>query len=479
MSKYSKSSINGEQSVDTGSRSNNASEMAASSTAPSPFGRNFFLCGFVYLVYFMSMSIIGQFLSLFYQSKGFDGKDLGMLTSIVPLTSFLLTPVWSRVMNREKESSLQQTSTSTTTPFALLYGTIVLSVVFQISLAVLDNPFSMMVAKILTGIFHAPVKPMLDALIVGHVDKQVFGKVRLFGVLGSGIGSYFGGKILQYAPTEMKEMVPSLSFWRYYWTGFNLLFLAHAVLTIPTVVGIRMLQHVEGTPALTITDEGPSSSSPAKSVTESPTSRAMRPSRSVASYIFENPDHWLFFLIIYIIGVSGGVSDAFTYVRFREVGCDTNHMGISRMLCSIGGAVMFWFSGRLTKGLGRENVLLLSLMSVGVRFSLLCAMEGPLKGYVAETIRGSIFGAFWSTATIYASEMAPPSLRAVMLLVLNSVYNGFGRSTGSLIGGRIQAAIGTEKLFWSCAAANLSFALMMFLYYHAIRPLLQKKIHKI
>ena len=130
---------------------------------------------------------------------------------------------------------------------------------------------------------------------------------------------------------------------------------------------------------------------------------------------------------------------------------------------------MFWFSGSLTEALGQENILVLSLLCAGIRFYLLQNMVGPMQGYIAETIRGSIFGAFWSTATIYVSAMVPPSLRAVILLVLSTVYNGCGRSLGSLIGGRMQVEMGTERLFWGCAMANLTFAVVLSFYYHVPR----------
>jgi len=167
------------------------------------------------------------------------------------------------------------------------------------------------------------------------------------------------------------------------------------------------------------------------------------------------------------MGTSGGVSDTFTYLRFREVGCDADHMGKSRMLSSLAGAIMFWFSGSLSEVMGRENILVLSLFCVGLRFSLLQRMESPIYGYAAETIRGSIFGAFWSSSTVYASQMGGP--RATMLLLLNGVYNGIGRSTGSLVGGRIQALVGTEELFRYMSYTNVLFAILMICYYNAKR----------
>ena len=164
------------------------------------------------------------------------------------------------------------------------------------------------------------------------------------------------------------------------------------------------------------------------------------------------------------MGCSGGVSDTFTYLRFQEVGCNTAQMGISRMVSSIAGAIMFWYSGRVGEYLGIENVLVLSLICVGLRFYLLETMDGPIYGYIAEGIRGSIFGAFWSSATIYASSMG--GARATMLLLLNGIYNGIGRSTGSYVGGKVQESVGTDGLFRYMYMITISFAAFMFCYYN-------------
>ena len=116
----------------------------------------------------------------------------------------------------------------------------------------------MMVTKIMLGIIHSPTKPMLDALILDHLDRTYFGKVRLFGVLGSGLGSYLGGKLLIYAKeisaatknnvVDSFDDVQKFSYlWKKWFTDegkeFNLLFLAHIVLTIPTFLAIQQLQN--------------------------------------------------------------------------------------------------------------------------------------------------------------------------------------------------------------------------------------------
>jgi hypothetical protein len=87
-------------------------------------------------------------------------------------------------------------------------------------------------------------------------------------------------------------------------------------------------------------------------------------------------------------------------------------MGMSRLLCSLAGSVMFWYSGELGAWLGMERVMIFSLLSCATRFGLFAVMDAPWYGYIAEMIRGMTFGCFWSTATVYGSQLAPPEVQA-------------------------------------------------------------------
>ncbi len=130
---------------------------------------------------------------------------------------------------------------------------------------------------------------------------------------------------------------------------------------------------------------------------------------------------------------------------------------------------MFWFSGRVTRKLGVHNVLVLSMLCAGVRFSLLRRMDHPYYVYLVDFIRGATFGAFWSSSTLYAGKIGPPSLRSSVLLLLNGIYNGIGRSTGAILGGRFQAVFGTNDLFLYCATMNFALALVMGIWYNRQR----------
>merc|ERR1712113_212143 len=149
----------------------------------------------------------------------------------------------------------------------------------------------------------------------------------------------------------------------------------------------------------------------------------------------------------FVVGTSSGCIENFAYVRIREVGGSGKEMGLSRLISSAAGAPMFWFSGSLSKKLGVDKVLVLSLLSYVVRFFIYAFMKNPYQGLPAEALRGFTFAAFWSTGTIFAHSISPKGMGATMLMFLNAMYGGLGQSLGAIIGGKLQSKFGTAKTF--------------------------------
>ena len=133
--------------------------------------------------------------------------------------------------------------------------------------------------------------------------------------------------------------------------------------------------------------------------------------------LFHNGDALLFFFLVFVVGVSSGIIENFAYVRIREVGGTGKDMGLSRLVSSMAGAPMFWFSGSLTERLGADKVIVLSLCNYILRFFIYACMQSPLQGLPAEAMRGVTFAAFWSTCTIYASRIAPPGMSATLVSI--------------------------------------------------------------
>jgi len=196
----------------------------------------------------------------------------------------------------------------------------------------------------------------------------------------------------------------------------KLLFFTHAILSIPTFFCIRAFDTWTKKETTTL-----STTRNRQQLAVTQKSRASTANDNKHSawdgirILVHNSDALLFFFLVLVVGISSGVIENFAYVRIREVGGSGNEMGLSRLVSSMAGAPMFWFSGPLTELLGADRVLALSLINYVLRFFNYAFMQSPLQGLPAEALRGATFAAFWSTCTIYASRIAPPGMQATMV----------------------------------------------------------------
>ena len=370
----------------------------------------------MFFAYYASLGSLLPYLPVYYHSLGHGGQIIGMLGAIKPFITFLVAPLWGII------------SDQTGSPFKVLYFTFLVSLVGQLAVSWRHDPSWIMTMIFITAFFNAPVKSLIDSMVMSNLkDGKLYGRLRLWGQLGFGVGSSTVGVLLsksQKAQAE-KEAIGDVvlttaeiifgtstimdklnQIWQKI-SGYKLLFFAHAILSIPTLVCIRAF------------DRWTKNTRPKKEATKKGSaSKGNEPRPNVLQGIqvlFHNSDALLFFFLVLVVGISSGVIENFAYVRIREVGGGGHEMGLSRLVSSMAGAPMFWFSGPLTELLGADKVLALSLMNYVLRFFNYAFMRSPLQGLPAEALRGATFAAFWSTCTIYASRIAPPGMRATMV----------------------------------------------------------------
>ena len=180
--------------------------------------------------------------------------------------------------------------------------------------------------------------------------------------------------------------------------------------------------------------------------------------------ISKNSDALVFFFLVFVIGTSSGCIENFAYVRVREVGGTGNNMGMLRLVSSLAGAPMFWFSGPMTEALGNDIVLVLSLLAYVARFFNYAWMKHPYHALPAEALRGITFALFWSSGSMYAHKISPPGMSATMLLTMNAMYGGLGQSLGAIIGGKLQTKLGTINTFIYSGIFDLCFVGALVLY---------------
>jgi MFS family permease len=359
----------------------------------------------LFITYYGSLGSLLPYLPVYYHSLGHGGQIIGMLGAIKPFTTFLVAPFWGIV------------SDQTGSPFTVLYFTFLVSLVGQLMVAWKHDPKYIMFMVFITAFFNAPVKSLLDSIVMSHLnDRSRYGRLRLWGQMGFGIGSSVVGVLLSkskhraYNPTSGQSLLEKIyDFWQSL-TGYKLLFLSYAMMSIPTWVCIRAFHKLH--------DEKEKEEAAAIAEHSETTRDEALPSVGVlggVNLLLHSGDALLFFFLVFVVGVSSGLIENFAYVRIREVGGTGKDMGLSRLVSSMAGAPMFWFSGPLTELLGADRVIVASICSYIIRFLIYACMRNPLQGLPAEALRGVTFAAFWSTCTIYASRIAPPGMSATMV----------------------------------------------------------------
>jgi predicted MFS family arabinose efflux permease len=221
--------------------------------------------------------------------------------------------------------------------------------------------------------------------------------------------------------------------------GYEWAFLLHAVLSVPTFFCIRTFRNQKCDSELLIDQKIQNQNSEEKKK-ETNVMNGLR-------LISKNFDALVFYFLCFVIGTSSGCIENFAYVRVREVGGTGHDMGMLRLVSSMAGSPMFWFSGPITKALGTDIVLVLSLLAYVVRFFNYAWIKHPYHALPAEALRGAAFALFWSAGSIYAHKISPPGMSATMLLTMNAMYGGLGQSLGAIVGGRLQSRVGTVSTF--------------------------------
>jgi len=368
----------------------------------------------VLFLYYGSLGAIMPYLPVYYHSLGITDKKIGQLGAITPAVTFFISPLWGVLADQTGKLK------------AILIVTFTASVMLRCSL-LLSHTFTWIAAvNFLTATVSAPVRPLLDSSVLNMLEhKKDYGRQRLFGQFGFGVFSFLVGPLM--ARSNL---------------GYQGSFLLHALVSLPTLAILCYFK-------------------PAKNLdTRKPTKFF-----EGMSMVLRNSDAVVFFTMVFAIGLSSGVIENFAYKRLRELGGGGNVMGVSRLLSSLMGVPMFYFSGNVTKKLSVMGVLMFSLGSYVVRFFIYAAVKSPWHALPAEALRGLTFAGMWASSTYYAHKIAPAGLDATLLGLLNGIYGGVGQSVGSLVGGYLSSHVGTCLAFYYYGAFDFVLLVLFGMYW--------------
>lgn len=247
----------------------------------------------------------------------------------------------------------------------------------------------------LSALLNAPVKPLLDSAVMSLLtDKSAFGKSRLFGQVGIGMGSFLVGPLVS--------------------TNYKMMFWVQLLLAAPTAFLMTRFQPKQ--PAQQ--QQQVSNQKNGKDSIKNNESNKVDVMQAL-KHTLKDMKVAVFFMLIFIVGISSGIIENFAYIRLNQLeGAKGRTLGILRLCSSLAGGPMFWISGEVIKLIGVNGVLNMSLLSYILRFVVYAVVKNAWFALPAELLRGFSFAMFWSGATYYVYGISPKGLTATMVSTL-------------------------------------------------------------
>ncbi len=349
-----------------------------------PFSFNFIL--------FASTAFVSPFIVLYFQRLGFSGVQIGVLTGIAPLVTFVAAPLWSALADATHRHHL------------ILGVAILLAITMLIVYPLVSTFAPILMVAIFLNIFFAPVSAFADSATMHMLanKRELYGRVRVGGSIGFGLAAAVAG-------TVVENYGLRYAFW-----GCAALFFLNFFISPKLEYG-----------------QDDNKDSISKKV------RAL----------LANPRWVLFLIVAFAGGLSLAALNNYFFPYMSELGYSESIMGRAITFGSISEIPIMFFSNRLVKRFGSYKLLILAMIMTVIRMFLFAASDLLVVIVIAQLLNGFTFPIIWVAGVSYADENAPPGLRTTAQGLFGAMVFGIGMAVGGLAGGLLLEGIGGRGLY--------------------------------
>lgn len=361
-----------------------------------------------YFFFFGAASCLLPFLTLHYQDLGLNGRQIGVLTGIVPLITMISASVWGAVADASHKHRL----------ILLLAIGGTWTAVFGMSRA---STFAALIPLVAVyAFFGAPAIPLVDNSVMALLGtrKSEYGRVRVWGAYGWGIVAAIVGVLIQRS-------------------GLGWVFTGYLVMMAALfLVAIRL--------RIVSTSLGGTFSSSLR--------------------VLMTNKQWVIFIAVALtVGMSLGIFINYLFLYLEELGTSSTVMGLTLTVATISEIPVFLYSKKLLDRWGAKVLLASAIFFTVVRAFAYVLMTAPWQVLPISLLHGPTFAAMWAAGVAYADESAPPGLGATAQGIFSGVVLGLGVALGAFVGGFLYEAYGALVVFQFAGWAAL-MALIIFLW---------------
>lgn len=356
-----------------------------------------------YLLFFLAAGAYFPFLYVYFADLGLDGKQIGLLATLSPLISLLVsTPLAVLADRTGRRAQLAQ----------LGFGCAAVTVL----LLRLPGSFQLLIPlMVCLALFTTPVASLGEGLVarMAQRGRLNFGAMRLWGSLGYALSALGFGAL-----------------WAA--TGLKLMFLVSALLHVPLLAVVGRL---EETPA-----------------------NAVRRRRSSWRLL---ADRGLFALlaVTFLAGISNSLAMTFSGVYARWLGGGNALVGGMVAVSAVAELPSMYFSARIARRLGGARAVALSCSVMAFAFVGFSLLRTPTLLPALAVVKGLGYGV-WITVTIrMVTQRTAEEWASTAQSLLTPCLFGAAPLVAGPLGGLLHDSVSPAGVFWlaagSCGAAGL------------------------
>jgi PPP family 3-phenylpropionic acid transporter len=351
----------------------------------------FRLFAFSFLL-FAGFVFASPFLVLYFQSLGFNGVQIGLLTGVTPLITFCGGPFWTGLADSTRRHRLIMTLSMT------------VGIAGFIVYPFLRAFVAVLLVAVVTNFFFAPVSSFADnaTMFMLGDKKDFYGRIRLGGTIGYALAAPLAGVLV-------KAFGLRAGFW------------GAAVMYIIGLIISQRFVHSQSKAA-------------------PPALRGMRT-------LLSNP-RWILFLIASLAaGLALSGANIYFYPYMEGLGAPTSLMGVALTIGTTLEFPILFFGHRLLRWLKPYRLFLLALTVTGIRLVLFAANNNPDLVLVIQLLNGLTFPAMWIAGVAWANAHAPAGMGATAQGLFGAMIFGVGTAVGGFIGGPLLESLGGRGLY--------------------------------
>lgn len=345
-----------------------------------------------YFLYFAAFASLLPYFVLFYQSLGFSGAQIGLLTGVPPLISLFGAPFGTGLADRTRRHKL------------IMSVGLVVAIAVMLTLPNMDRFVFVFALIALFNFFMSPVASLSDSATMTMLgeQKEMYGRIRMGGTIGWGIFAQIAGFLLALY-------------------GLKILFYVFSAIMFINFFVVQKLSFGEA---------------------------EKRDEKTGTIGILLKERHWVIFLVSAFLGGVGAFSAAaYLSPYLQELGADGKQIGFAFLVATLTELPAFFFANLFVKRLTAYRLFVISLILLGVRSLLFGVISNLALVIVLQGLGGVIFPAMWAAGVAYADANAPVGLKSTAQGLFGSMTFGFGAAFSGFVGGLLLENIGGRGMF--------------------------------